>query len=146
MPLCLRFLTLPQLSLVEHTSFIFSIFFPHKLALGSQDRGNLLSSQDSSSSVHMLFIFFVFHLWTWASESLSGLPGSPGFMFIGSFLHLVSSLWLPELYADRMGRWSSEVCGHFNGFFRRRWSVVCDFSFSCEEVQSSHGLNHFISF
>lgn len=42
MPLCLHFLTLPQLSLVEHTSFFFH-FFPHKLALGSQDRGNLLT-------------------------------------------------------------------------------------------------------
>ena len=143
MPLCLHFLTLPQLSLVEHTSFFFH-FFPHKLALGSQDRRNLLTGVFQFMQV--IFIFFVFHLWTWASESLSGLPGSPGLMFIGSFLHLVNSLWLPELYGDRTGRWSSEVCGHFNGFFRRRWSVVCDFSFSCEEVQSSHGLNHFISF
>jgi len=144
--LCLHFLTLPQLSLVEHKSFFFFFFhfFFLKLALGSQGRGNLLTGVFQFHA-HVVYVL-CFSPLAMGFRKPVWVAMLTRVMFIGCFLHLVNSLWVPELYADRMDRWSSRVCSHFNGFFRRRWSVACDFSFSCEEVQSSHGLNHFISF
>ena len=124
--------------------WFFPHFFFHKLALGSQGRGSLLTGVFQFHA-HVVYVLcfsplgmgFRKPVWVAVLTRVT---------FIGCFLHLVSSLRVPEFYADRMDHWSSQVCGHLNGFVRRRWSVVCDFSISCEEVQSSHGLNHFISF
>lgn len=144
MLLCLHFLTLPQLSLVEHASLVFFPFlFPQACSWITRQREPAHRSLPVPCTRGLRSLFsplgtgFRKPVWVAVLTRV---------MFIGCFLHLVSSLWVPELYAGRMDHWSSEVCGHLNGFFRRRRSAVCDFSFSCEEVQSSHGLNHFISF
>ena len=60
MPLCLHFLTLPQLSLVEHTSFFFSIFSPTNLHLDHKTDGTCSQESSSSCRCYLSSLFFTF--------------------------------------------------------------------------------------
>jgi hypothetical protein len=135
-PCCLHLAALPKLVFGWNFGLSTKVENP---ALGGQDRIGPGHTR-LPSYVHMLLpSFFPVCMVTWENSLRS--PCSPGFIFIGHFHSLVSSLWALSFMHNSNG---SLV--QLSLFYRKRWHTICNFSFSCASFQSSHELNHFISF